>query len=95
VATAITPPHASVRVWDSVSIAAVSRYVARPILRPGSDALHLPDDTDLLALTFSGVNVKRIQLDRVGQDAVDDTFDVPTDSARLARRNGRDLASSN
>ena len=71
------------KVWNAAELATVSRYVARPVLRAGSDAIHLPDDTDLLGVSFSGVSVRRIQLDRIGVAAVDDTFDVPGDSARL------------
>ncbi|MGH6613675.1 hypothetical protein [Sphingomonas sp.] len=77
------PAAALARVWDAAEIASVSRYVARPLLRSGSDSLHLPDDTQLLGLSFSGISARRVQLDRIGADAEDQTFDVPSDSARL------------
>lgn len=80
------PAAALTRVWDATEIASVSRYVSRPLLRSGSDSLHLPDDTQLLGLSFSGISIRRVQLDRIGADAEDQTFDVPSDSARLDLR---------
>jgi hypothetical protein len=59
-------------------VALVSRLVGRPIIRPASDALHLPDDTELLGVSFDGITVKNVRLDRTG-DGAHESFTVPTD----------------
>lgn len=72
------------RVWDENILAAASRVLDRTLLRPLSDALHVPDDTELLAITFNNLNVNRARLDREGSAAGNQpTFSVPTDSGRL------------
>jgi len=54
--------------------------VGLPVVRPSSDALHMPDDTELLAISFDGVSVKTVRLDHVGAGATSQTFTVPADS---------------
>ncbi|WP_324780828.1 tyrosinase family protein [Thiobacillus sedimenti] len=53
-----------VRTWDATRIALASRFVARPIVRPDSDSLFFPDDTEVLSLTFDRVTISSARLDR-------------------------------
>jgi hypothetical protein len=59
-------------VWDREALAHTSRYVPRPLLRPGSDSLYLPDDAELLAIAFEGTQVDKVRLDRSDPNAADD-----------------------
>ena len=63
---AATPAVAatSLKVWSQSAIASVSNIIGRPILRLGSDDLHYPDETELIAITFDNLNVDRIRLDK-------------------------------
>lgn len=79
-ATAALGPTAmavgGVRAWDRAELATASRFLARPIVRPGSDALFVPDDTELLAITFEQVTVDKLRLDRVDPQASDTDLTV-------------------
>ena len=69
--------------WSVYDIGRISRVLDRSIVRPGSDALFFTDDTELLGLSFSGVNLSSVRLDRPGATATDNTFTVPADSAHV------------
>ncbi|GKV74454.1 hypothetical protein [Pseudarthrobacter sp. NCCP-2145] len=69
--------------WDPSAILKMSRLVDRPVLRRGSNDIHLPDDTMLEALSFEGVDVASVRLDRVGQTAADSTLTVPEKLGRV------------
>jgi hypothetical protein len=73
---------AGINVWKAETIAQLSRHVGRAIIRPGSDDLFYPDDTQLVALSFYGVTVTSILLDRVGE-ASDTTLSVPSGTSWL------------
>ena len=62
--------------WDRAQLAAVSRYLSRPVVRPDSDSLFVPDDTELVALTFEQTVVDKLRLDRVDADAADTDLTV-------------------
>ncbi|MHC2148652.1 hypothetical protein [Pseudomonas sp. 210_17 TE3656] len=67
---------AGVRTWDRAELATASRFLARPIVRPGSDALFVPDDTELLAITFDQVVIDKLRLDRIDPQASDTDLTV-------------------
>lgn len=76
-ATTTTPPAAfQVRTWDRAQLATASRFLTRSIVRPGSDSLFVPDDTELLAITFDSVNVNKLRVDRVDPQAADTDLSV-------------------
>lgn len=52
-------------VWDVNELALASRFLTRPLVRPGSDALFAPDDTELLGISFDGVTIAKLRLDRL------------------------------
>lgn len=81
VAAAATPMAAVTRSWDTAELAVASRYLARPIVRPGSDSLFVPDDTELLAVTFDNTSVNRLRIDRVDPQAAD--MDLTVTNGRL------------
>ncbi|MBT2305007.1 DUF2272 domain-containing protein [Variovorax paradoxus] len=68
-------------VWDRDQILRVSRMLGCSLLRPGSDALYLPDDTELLGLSFNRLSISSVRLDRAGTTAADNTLSVPINSA--------------
>jgi hypothetical protein len=70
------------KLWDNDALALVSRLVDRPLIRPDSDGLHVPDDTEVLSITFDNLSVRSVRLDHVGSGTADN-FTVPSDSARI------------
>jgi hypothetical protein len=74
-AAAVTAP-AGVRSWNQIELATASRYISRPIVRAGSDSLFVPDDTELLAVTFDSIVVNKLRLDRVDPQAADTDLSV-------------------
>jgi hypothetical protein len=73
-----------VRVWDSKAVARVSHLLDRAVLRPDSDALHVPDDAELVAVSFDRIRIRQLRLDAVGVDAdIDTELSVPSDSGRV------------
>lgn len=75
--------QATTRVWDNHRIAQISGLLDRTIVRPGSDALHFPDDAEIVGISFDGLNIKTVQLDRVDALVEDSTYTVPSNSGRL------------
>jgi hypothetical protein len=75
-ATAPSPAASQVRTWDRVQLATASRFLTRSIVRPGSDSLFVPDDTELLAITFDNATVNKLRLDRVDPQAADTDLSV-------------------
>jgi hypothetical protein len=73
----------AMQIWNRDQVLRVSRVLGRSSIRPGSDALYLTDDTELLGLSFSGVNVSSVRLERPGVSAAENTFTVPTNSAHV------------
>ena len=67
--------------WNSAEIVRVSREFRLGILRPGSNALHFPEDTELLGLSFSGVNLATVRLERPG--STNNLFTVPPGDAHV------------
>ena len=65
-----------VRSWDRVELATASRYLTRPIVRLGSDSLFVPDETELLAITFDKIMVNKLRLDRIDLQAADTDLTV-------------------
>ncbi|MGQ0766284.1 MAG: hypothetical protein ACT4OZ_11520 [Gemmatimonadota bacterium] len=77
-----TPAPVAPRIlfWDENAVALVSRLVGTSIVRPASDALHMPDDTELLAVSFDSLTIKDVRLDRAGGGpGAHETFTVPPD----------------
>lgn len=75
-------PLKGLRFWDSESLERVSHIIDRPIIRADSDWLHIPEDIELLSISFDDVNVKSIRLDRIGTresaiTVVDGCVDLP------------------
>jgi hypothetical protein len=64
VAATPTVATTSLKVWSQSAIANVSNIIGRPILRLGSDDLHYPDETEIIAITFDNLNVNSIRLDK-------------------------------
>ena len=73
---------AGLRLWDDDAVAVASRILNRPLIRPDADGLHVPDDTELLSISFDSLNIKSLRIDHVGA-AASETFTVPTDSGRV------------
>lgn len=69
--------------WDSDTILRISNIYGRAIVRPGSNALYLTDDTELIGLSFSGISISSVRIDRPGISTTENTFSVPADSARI------------
>lgn len=65
--------------WRESDLASISRIVFRPVIRPGSHALHLPDDAELLGISFNGVHVQSITIDHIGAGPAN-TVGVPEHS---------------
>ncbi|MDX6396950.1 MAG: hypothetical protein QOJ43_358, partial [Gaiellaceae bacterium] len=63
--TALSPAE-----WESAAFDHLSRVVGRPLLREGSDALHLPPEAEIRTITVEGADVSTVQLDRSGAGAV-------------------------
>lgn len=83
-ALAASATISSLRFWDSREIAVAARAVDRSLFRPDSESLFVPDDTELLAISFDGVAIQNVNLDHIGTLASDDqTFSVPQESARV------------
>ncbi len=89
-ATPVSPQPASsstvrpVWVWDEGTLAVTSHLLGRPLIRPDSEGLHVPDQTELIALSFDGVSIRNVRLDHVGSNVTaDGNFTVPADAARL------------
>jgi hypothetical protein len=62
-----TPPSVGgVYVWDDRAISHATQLVGVPLVRPGSNALHLPAETEVTAITFDGVTVTRVRLTHQG-----------------------------
>jgi hypothetical protein len=69
--------------WDRDKLMRISRVIGRSPLRPGSNFLHLPDETELVALSFSGVNLSSVRLARPGIATSDNTFTIPAGTAQV------------
>jgi hypothetical protein len=85
-ATPAAPPPTmrTMRVWDESTLALASRMVNRPLIRPNSDSLHVPDDTELVAVSFDSISVRNVRMDRIGAGPADnDNLAVPTDTGRV------------
>jgi hypothetical protein len=81
---AATTAARQLRVWDERAVAVVARTVDRPVIRVNSDDLHVPDDTELLAISFDGVTIRTVRLDAVAaDDAADQNLTVAADAARV------------
>ncbi len=65
-----------IRAWDRAQLATASRFLIRPILRPGSNSLFVPDETELLAITFDNITINKLRLDRIDQQAGDTDLSV-------------------
>src|SRR5690606_20277088 len=51
------------RTWNPAEVAKVSKLLSRPVIRPDSDNLFLPDDTELVGISFAGANVTAVRMD--------------------------------
>jgi hypothetical protein len=81
-----SPPSPStplVFVWDDNAVAVASRLLCRPLVRPDSDSLFVPDDTELVGISFSQVAIGSVSVDRVGTATAAQTFTVPTGSGHV------------
>jgi hypothetical protein len=70
------------RVWDDDAVAMASHVIDRPLVRPDSDSLNVPDDTELLSISFDNLNIGNVRIDRVGV-AIGESYTMPADSARI------------
>lgn len=76
-AAAAPVAEARVRLWDADAVARVARFIDRAPVRPGSSSLFVPDDTELIAITFDGIAVTTVRLDHVVPG--NQSFTVPSD----------------
>jgi hypothetical protein len=75
---------AGVRLWDADSVVKASRLLDRSLVRPNSDSLFVPDDTELIGISFDQVAIRTVRIDHVGAGAsASQAFTVPTDSGRI------------
>lgn len=74
---ATTTADARVRLWDAEAVARVARFIDRAPVRPGSSSLFVPDDTELIGITFDGLSISTVRLDQVVDSG--QSFTVPTD----------------
>ena len=82
----------TIHAWNRDEILQVSHFFGKSIVRPNSDSIYLSDETELIGLTFSGVTISSVRLDRPGVKAEDNTFTVPEDSAFIDFSSGIQLA---
>ena len=69
------------RVWDRSAIALASRVLDRSLVRENSNSLHVPDDTELVALSFDSINVRGVRLQHAGGGGSGDkSFTLPADN---------------
>jgi hypothetical protein len=77
-------PMPATSLWDVEAVAKASRLLDRPLVRPDSDSLFVPDDTELIAISFDQVAIRTVRLDHVGAvTSASQAFTVPTDSGRI------------
>ena len=63
--------------WNLDQVAYVSNLLGQFVLRPGSPAIHLPDDDTLLGVRFEGFDVQNVKMERPGAAAAATTVSVP------------------
>jgi hypothetical protein len=79
-----TPQPSRFREWDAVPIARAAKLLDRPLVRPGSTSLFVPDETQLIGVSIDGVSVASVRIDHVGAQGPDDqVFTIPADSGRV------------
>lgn len=61
-------------VWNRIEVENTSAVLGRGIVRADSNSLHLPDETELVGMSFENLNLVNIKLDTVG--ASNKTFPV-------------------
>ncbi|MGL4233579.1 MAG: hypothetical protein ACRCWJ_19590 [Casimicrobium sp.] len=57
----------TLHVWDKSNIARISKIIGQSLFRRGVNNPMLPDDTELLAISFEGVAVDKVQLSASGE----------------------------
>jgi hypothetical protein len=66
------PPIPTTAVWSAAQIARISAILDRPIIRPNSNAIYLPDDAEVLSISFDGISISKAVLDHIGAEAAQD-----------------------
>ncbi|MFG0320173.1 MAG: hypothetical protein ACF8XB_23070, partial [Planctomycetota bacterium JB042] len=78
------PPIPRIRLWDTDAVARLARFIDRSPVRPRSDSHFVPDDTELIGISFDQVSVKTVRIDQVGSTAAEGlTSTVPPDVGRV------------
>jgi outer membrane protein OmpA-like peptidoglycan-associated protein len=76
-----SPAVESVRIWDDVSVAVASRIVDRPLVRPGSNSIYVPDNVELISISFENSFAgQMLTVDAAGRS---DSLTIPSDIARV------------
>ncbi len=75
------PPTNRQIIWSGEAISRVSHELGRRIVRRGSNSIYLPDETVLFGISFVGLNLAKVRLERAGPG--DNVFEIPADSARV------------
>lgn len=72
------------RLWDERLARVAAKLLDRPIFRRGSDSLFVPEDTELVAVSFDSVHLKSVTLDRgANAAAADQIINVPADASMI------------
>lgn len=69
--------------WNRNAVLKISKVIGRSPFRPGNNSIYLPDETELLGLSFDSVNISSIRLSRPGIPTSQNTFSVAKDSSRV------------
>ncbi len=54
--------------WDTNKVANISKILCRSVIRRNSDAIHLPDGTEIISIGFDNLTIKTIVFDHIGAD---------------------------
>lgn len=65
------------------AILRIASVIKRSPLRPGSKDIHLPDETELLGISFDGLDVSTVRIDRPGVSVEANTFSVMGNEGRI------------
>ena len=87
-APAPTPTSADtapvLRLWDERMARLAAKLLDRPVFRRGSDSLFVPKDTERAAISFDGVHIKTVILDRgASAAAADQSINVAADASMI------------
>ena len=71
------------RLWDERLARLAAKLLDRPVFRRGSDSLLVPKDTERVVISFDGVHIKTVILDRGASAAADQSINVAADASMI------------